>query len=193
MTVKEKKVYAYLKKSGALLEGHFLLSSGLHSPNYAQCALALKDTAKAAALGAELKRAWKGPKPDLILSPALGGLIIGHEAARAFGVDFMFTERENGAMALRRGFSLPAGAKVLIVEDVFTTGKSTMEVFETAKKARAEVLGALSIVNRMGERSFYFPSASLLKLDFTAYSPADCPLCAKNTPLVKPGSRKILG
>jgi orotate phosphoribosyltransferase len=191
MTAKEKKIYSYLKKSGALLEGHFLLSSGLHSPDYAQCALGLKDTAKASALGAELKRAWKGPRPDLILSPALGGLIIGHEVARAFGVNFMFTERENGAMILRRGFSLPAGAKVLIVEDVFTTGKSTMEVFETAKKARAEVLGALSIVNRMGARSFYFPSASLLKLDFTAYTPADCPLCAKNIPLVKPGSRKI--
>jgi len=191
MTTKERTVYAYLKKSGALLEGHFLLSSGLHSPNYAQCALALKNTAKASSLGAELKKAWKGPKPDLILSPALGGLIIGHEVARAFGVDFMFTERENNSVALRRGFSLPAGAKVLIVEDVFTTGKSTMEVFETAKKARAEVLGALSIVNRMGERSFYFPSASLLRLDFTAYSPAECPLCSKLIPLVKPGSRKL--
>jgi orotate phosphoribosyltransferase len=190
MTAKEKKVHTYLKKCGALLEGHFLLSSGLHSPNYAQCALALKNTAKASSLGAELKRCWKGPKPDLILSPALGGLIIGHEVARAFGVDFLFTERENSTMVLRRGFSLPAGTKVLIVEDVFTTGKSTMEVFETAKKARAEVLGALSIVNRMGERTFYFPSASLLKLDFTAYSASDCPICAKGIPVVKPGSRK---
>ena len=125
----------------------------------------------------------------LVLSPAMGGLIIGHEVARAFGVDFIFTERENGGMVLRRGFSLPAGAKVIIVEDVFTTGKSTMEVFETAKNARAEVLGALSVVNRMGDRSFYFPSASLLKLDLTVYSPADCPLCRKNLPLVKPGSR----
>jgi orotate phosphoribosyltransferase len=191
MTVKEKKIHSYMKKCGALLEGHFLLSSGLHSSNYAQCALALKDTAKAAALGAELKRAWKGPKPDLILSPAMGGLIIGHEVARAFGVDFLFTERENNAMVLRRGFSLEAGAKIIIVEDVFTTGKSTMEVFETAKKARAEVLGALSVVNRMGERSFYFPSFSLLKLDFKVYSEADCPLCGKKIPLVKPGSRKI--
>ncbi|HOW89162.1 MAG TPA: orotate phosphoribosyltransferase [Elusimicrobiales bacterium] len=189
MTSDEKKLHSRLKKCGALLEGHFLLSSGLHSPNYAQCALALKDTALAAGLGARLKKAWKGPKPDVILSPALGGLIIGHETARAFGVDFMFTERDNGAMTLRRGFSLKPGTKVLIVEDVFTTGKSTMEVFETAKKARAEVLGALSIVNRMGERSFYFPSASLLKLDFTAYPAADCPLCAKRVPLVKPGSR----
>ena len=191
MTAQEKKFYGQLKKGGALLEGHFLLSSGLHSPNYVQCALALKDPVKASALGTELKRRWKGARPDLILSPAIGGLIIGHEVARAFGVDFLFTERDNNAMTLRRGFSLPAGAKVIIVEDVFTTGKSTMEVFETAKKARAEVLGALSMINRMGSRSFYFPSASLLKLDLNVHSPADCPLCAKRRPLVKPGSRKI--
>ena len=191
MTAQEKRVHGYLKKSGALLEGHFLLSSGLHSANYVQCALALKDTALAASLGAALKKCWKGVKPSLVLSPALGGLIIGHEVARAFGVDFMFAERENNAMILRRGFSLPPGARVIIVEDVFTTGKSTMEVFEAAKKARAEVLGALSIVNRMGDRSFYFPSASLLELDLNLYSPGDCPLCAKKVPLVKPGSRKI--
>jgi len=191
MTAQEKKIHGYLKKSGALLEGHFLLSSGLHSPNYIQCALALKDTALAASLGAALKKCWKGGKPNLILSPALGGLIIGHEVARAFGVDFMFAERENNAMILRRGFSLPEGAKIIIVEDVFTTGKSTMEVFEAAKRARAEVLGALSIVNRMGERSFYFPSASLLNLDLNIHTPAECPFCAKKIPLVKPGSRKV--
>jgi orotate phosphoribosyltransferase len=191
MTVQEKKFYGSLKKHGALLEGHFLLSSGLHSPDYVQCALALKDPAAAADMGTALRKRWKGAKPDLILSPALGGLIIGHEVARAFGVNFLFTERENNVMALRRGFSLPAGARVIIVEDVFTTGKSTMEVFETAKKARVEVLGALSIINRMGPRSFYFPSESLLKTDLTIYSPADCPLCARKIPLVKPGSRKI--
>ncbi len=191
MTAKEKKIHSYLKKRGALLEGHFLLSSGLHSSAYVQCALALKSPAVAAFLGAELKKSWKGARPDLILSPALGGLIIGHEVARAFGVDFLFAERENNVMTLRRGFSLPAGGRVLIVEDVFTTGKSTMEVFETVKKARAEVLGALSIINRMGDRSFYFPSVSLLTLGLKAYVPADCPLCAKGPALVKPGSRKL--
>ncbi|MBU2574665.1 MAG: orotate phosphoribosyltransferase, partial [Elusimicrobia bacterium] len=172
MTAYEKELHAYLKKCGAFLEGHFLLSSGLHSPNYVQCALALKNPARAAAMGAELKKRWKGPKPDLIISPALGGLIIGHEAAGAFGVDFMFTERDNNAMALRRGFRVEEGSKIIIVEDVFTTGKSTMEVFETAKRARAEVLGALAVVNRMGGKVFYFPSESLLKLDLTAYSSA---------------------
>ncbi len=189
MTAYEKKLHSYLKKCGAFLEGHYQLSSGLHSRDYVQCALALKDTARAAAIGAELKKRWKGPKPDLIISPALGGLIIGHEAARAFGVDFVFTEREDGAMTLRRGFALKEGTKVVIVEDVFTTGKSTMEVFETVKRARAEVLGALSIVNRMGDKVFYFPSASLMKLDLKAYSSADCPLCDKGLPLLKPGSR----
>lgn len=189
MTAYEKQLHSYLKKCGAFLEGHFLLSSGLHSPNYVQCALALKDPARAAAMGAELKKRWTGPKPDLIISPAMGGLIIGHEAARAFGVDFMFTERDNGAMTLRRGFRLKEGAKTIIVEDVFTTGKSTMEVFETVKQARAEVLGALSIVNRMGGKAFYFPSLSLMKIDLKAYNSADCPLCARGLPLVKPGSR----
>lgn len=189
MTSYEKQLHSYLKKCGAFLEGHFQLSSGLHSQDYVQCALALKNPAKAAAMGAELKKRWKGPKPDLIISPAMGGLIIGHEVARAFGVAFMFTERENGAMTLRRGFRLKEGDKIIIVEDVFTTGKSTMEVFETVKQARAEVLGALSIVNRMGDKVFYFPSLSLMKLDLKAYSSADCPLCSKGLPLTKPGSR----
>ena len=189
MTAYEKELHTYFKKCGAFLDGHFLLSSGLHSPDYVQCALALKNAARAAAMVAELKKRWKGPRPDLIISPALGGLLIGHEAAAAFGVNFLFTERENNSMALRRGFSLEEGSKIIIVEDVFTTGRSTMEVFETVKKARAEVLGALSIVNRMGGRNFYFPSLSLLKLDLTAYSSAACPLCAKCRPLVKPGSR----
>ena len=189
MTAYEKELYTDFKKCGAFLEGHFQLSSGLHSPHYVQCALALKNPARSFAMGAELKKRWKGPKPDLIISPALGGLIIGHETARAFGVDFLFTERENNAMTLRRGFMLERGSKIIIVEDVFTTGKSTMEVFETVKKARAEVLGALSIVNRMGDKNFYFPSQSLIKLELKAYSSADCPLCAKSMPLIKPGSR----
>ena len=189
--MEESELKAYISSSGAFLEGHFLLSSGLHSPNYVQCALALKNPAWAEKMGKALAAGWEGHKPDLILSPAMGGLFIGHEVARAFGVDHIFTERENNIMTLRRGFSLRSGTKLIIVEDVFTTGKSTMEVFEAAKKARAEVLGALSVVNRMGDRSFYFPSASLLELDLNLYSQADCPLCAKKVPLVKPGSRKI--
>ncbi len=181
----------YLAACGAFLEGHFLLSSGLHSPNYVQCALALKDPAWAGRMGAALAAGWTGPKPDVILSPALGGLIIGHETARGFGVDFLFSERENNVMALRRGFSLAKGAKVVIVEDVFTTGKSALETAALAEASGAEVIGVMSVINRMGAKSLPFPSFSLLKLKLTALPAAACPLCRSGVPVVKPGSRKF--
>lgn len=181
----------YLSASGAFLEGHFLLSSGLHSPNYVQCALALKKPAWAEKMGAALAAGWKGPRPGLVLSPAMGGLFIGHEVARAFGTDFIFTERENNLMTLRRGFSLPKGTRLVIVEDVFTTGKSTLETAAVVASYGAETVGAMSVINRMGEKTLPFPSLSLLKLDLTAYQPGDCPLCKAGKPLVKPGSRKF--
>lgn len=189
--IDEAELKSYLAASGAFLEGHFLLSSGLHSPNYVQCAQALKNPAWAGKMGAALAEGWTGPKPDLVLSPAMGGLIIGHETARAFGVDFIFTERENNVMTLRRGFSLPKGAKLLIVEDVFTTGKSTLETAALAAAAGAVTAGAMSVINRMGETTLPFPSLSLLRLSLTAYQPGKCPLCASGAPLVKPGSRKF--
>lgn len=185
----ESALRAHLAASGAFLEGHFLLSSGLHSPAYVQCALALRDTAWAGRMGAALAAGWRGPRPDLVLSPALGGLIIGYEVARAFGVEFMFTERENNVMTLRRGFAPPAGAGLLIVEDVFTTGRSTLETAAVAEAAGARVAGALSVINRMGEKKLPFASLSLLELALTAYPPERCPLCAAGLPLRKPGSR----
>jgi orotate phosphoribosyltransferase len=187
----EAELRSYLSSSGAFLEGHFLLSSGLHSPNYVQCAQALKNPAWAGRMGAALAAGWTGPKPDLVLSPAMGGLIIGHETARAFGVDFIFTERENNVMTLRRGFSLPKGASLIIVEDVFTTGKSTLETAALADAAGARTAGAMSLINRMGDKTLPFPSLSLLRLSLTAYPPEKCPLCAAGAPLVKPGSRKF--
>lgn len=187
----EAELKDYLSSSGAFLEGHFLLSSGLHSPNYAQCALALKDPAWAGKMGAALAAAWKGQRPNLVLSPAMGGLIIGHEVAKAFGVNFIFTERENGVMTLRRGFSLAKGARLIIVEDVFTTGKSTLETAAVVEAAGARTLGALSVINRMGARVLPFPSESLLKLDLVALPEADCPLCRAGVPAVKPGSRQF--
>ncbi|MEK7721256.1 MAG: orotate phosphoribosyltransferase [Elusimicrobiota bacterium] len=186
----EAGLKAYLSSSGAFLEGHFLLSSGLHSSNYAQCALALKNPVWAGKMGAALAAGWKGPRPDFVLSPALGGLIIGHETARAFGVDFIFTERENNVMTLRRGFFLPKGARLVIVEDVLTTGKSTLETVAVAAAFGAVTAGVMSVINRMGEKTLPFPSLSLLKLDMTAYQPENCPLCRAGAPLVKPGSRK---
>ena len=187
----EAELKAYLSSSGAFLDGHFLLSSGLHSPDYVQCALALKNPAWAGRMGAALAAGWKGPRPDLVLSPAMGGLIIGHEAARAFGVDFIFTERENNVMTLRRGFTLARGAKVIIVEDVFTTGKSTLETAAVVAAHGAETVGAMSVINRMGDRTLPFPSLSLLKLNLTALPEAECPLCRAGRPVVKPGSRKF--
>ena len=187
----EASLKAYLVSSGAFLEGHFLLSSGLHSPNYAQCALALKNPVWAAAMAAALVSGWKGAKPDLILSPAMGGLIIGHETARAFGVDFIFTEREHNVMALRRGFVIPKRAKIIIVEDVFTTGKSTLETAAVISACGGEVVGAMSVINRMGARALPFPSASLLKLDLAAVPETECPQCQAGIPVIKPGSRKF--
>lgn len=189
--IDEAELKAYLAASGAFLEGHFLLSSGLHSPNYVQCAQALKNPAWAGRMGAALAAGWTGPKPDLILSPAMGGLIIGHEVARAFGVDFIFTERENNVMTLRRGFTLPRGSKLIIVEDVFTTGKSTLETAAVVAAAGAETIGAMSVINRMGDKTLPFASLSLLRLGLTAHAADKCPLCAAGLPVVKPGSRKF--
>jgi orotate phosphoribosyltransferase len=181
----------YLVSCGAFLEGHFQLSSGLHSPNYVQCALALSNPHWAGEMGAALAARWQGAEPDLVLSPAMGGLIIGHEAARALGVNFIFTERENNIMTLRRGFSVPAGARVIIVEDVFTTGKSTLETAEVVKTLGGEVIGAMSVIDRMGDRELPFPRESLVRMELTVYKPEACPLCAKGQPVVKPGSRKL--
>jgi orotate phosphoribosyltransferase len=186
----KKEIFQHFKKTGAFLNGHFLLSSGLHSPNYIQCALALKNPVMAGKIGKKLAKLWDGEKPDIVVSPAIGGIIIGHEVAKAFEVDFLFTERENGRMSLRRGFSIERGQKVLIVEDVFTTGKSTLEVYKVVKASSGIVLGALSIINRMSGKKFYFPKRSLLNLDIENYTPEKCPLCKKKIPIIKPGSRK---
>lgn len=185
-----KNLSAILKKKEAVLSGHFLLSSGLHSPNYVQCALALSDTALARRLGKALAGKWRGPQPQIIVSPAMGGIIIGHETAAAMKLPFIFTERENGEMTLRRGFKIKKGIKALIVEDVFTTGKSTMEAAKLLKEQGAEVIGALSIINRMGDKKLPLKNFSLLKLEIKTYEPAACPLCAQGLPFIKPGSRK---
>jgi len=185
----QQKLFNYLKESGSILEGHFLLSSGLHSPNYVQCALALKNPIKAAEFGKELFKLWKWEKPNIIVSPALGGIIIGYEVARFFKVPFIFTERENNIMTLRRGFEIKKGEKAIIVEDVFTTGKSTLEVAQILKSKKAKILGAMSIINRMGKNKLPFKNISLLKLDLKTYTKENCPLCLSKIPLIKPGSR----
>lgn len=179
------------RRTGAYLEGHFRLSSGLHSPGYMQSALVLQHPAEAASLGMGIAVNVKRLRPTVVLSPALGGLIIGHEVARALGVRAIFAERAGGtALTLRRGFRLLPGDRVLVVEDVFTTGKSTRETIDVAQDLGAEVIGAASIVDRSGGTlKFGVPSFSLVQLEVPTYQPETCPLCAQGIPVEKPGSR----
>jgi len=179
---------------GALLEGHFLLSSGLHSPRYLQCALVLADPPLATRLGQQLADALRprlsGVVPKAVVAPALGGVIVGHEVARAFGCRALFMERQEGAMTLRRGFTLTAGEPVVIVEDVVTTGKSTREVMEVARASGARVVGVGSLVDRSaGSADLGVPRASLLELSVPTYAADACPLCAQGSRPIKPGSR----
>lgn len=177
-------------ENGALLKGHFLLSSGLHSDRYLQCALVLARPAVAESLGAALA-ARVPKKPSLVLSPAMGGLIIGQEVARALGVRHYFTERVDGVVQLRRGFSLAKGETVVVVEDVVTTGKSTKEVFALIREAGAEPVGAVSVVDRSeGKAALGVPHAALWSLSVPAWDPKDCPACRQGIPFIKPGSRK---
>jgi orotate phosphoribosyltransferase len=181
---------ALLRDTGALLHGHFRLSSGLHSPNYVQCALLLEHPRHAKAIGIELAAAVRPMNPSMIVSPALGGMIIGYSVAEALDVPFMFTERKDGRMTLRRGFRVVPDDPVVIVEDVVTTGKSTREAAEVVRSAGGVVTGFASILNRSGGASpFGAPYASLLTLSLETYAEADCPLCAGGVPIDAPGSR----
>jgi len=175
---------------GALLEGHFRLSSGLHSPNYLQCALVLQHPAEAEALGKALAATLADVKPSAVLSPALGGLIIGHEVARALGVRAIFAERVDGTLTLRRGFDLTPDDRVVIVEDVLTTGGSTRETMEVARARGAAVVAAAAVINRSGSASpVDVPFAALAVITPPTYQPEACPMCRQGIPVAKPGSR----
>ncbi len=183
------------RSAGAYLEGHFLLTSGLHSPAYLQSALVLQDPKSAETLGrmlaAEISKLSPGPIRT-VASPALGGLIIGHEVARALGARFIFTERDPATrqMQLRRGFALTPGETTVVVEDVITTGGSTHEVAELLRGRGAAPCAAGSIIDRSGGRAeIGIPRVALVTLDVAAYDPARCPLCESGVPAVKPGSR----
>lgn len=182
------------REAGAYLKGHFRLTSGLHSPEYLQCALVLQHPAYAEQLGRELAERLRSPEGvDLVASPAIGGLPIGHEVARALGARFIFTERgPDGKMTLRRGFSVTPGERAVVVEDVVTTGGSSKEVVEVLKAAGAEVLAAGSIIDRSGGHAeIGVPRVALAVLKVLTYTPEDCPLCREGMPVVKPGSRKV--
>ena len=189
-----KDVLNRFTQLGALLEGHFRLSSGLHSPNYLQCALVLQHPPEAEALGRALGAALASrlgdARPTAVLSPALGGLIIGHEVARALGVRAIFAERAEGVLTLRRGFDLTADDRVVIVEDVLTTGGSTRETMEVAKQKGAAVVAAAAVINRSGSGApVDVPFEALASLTPPTYKPDACPMCERGIPVTKPGSR----
>jgi orotate phosphoribosyltransferase len=189
--VETDQVSERFRATGALLEGHFILSSGLHSTKYLQCALVLQHPHDAEALGRAIAEKFQGQGIELVASPAIGGLIIGHEVARALGARFVFTERESGAMTLRRGFSVRSGEKALIVEDVVTTGGSTRETVDAMRAAGANVVGAASIIDRSaGDADVSVPRVALVSLSVPSFDPSDCELCKQGLPAVKPGSRK---
>ena len=178
------------RRVGALLDGHFRLTSGLHSPGYLQCALVLQHPREAEACGAGIADRVRGLGPTVVLSPALGGIVIGQEVARALGVRAIFAERQDGTLTLRRGFSLDAADRVLVVEDVVTTGGSTRETIEVARAAGARVVGAAAIIDRSGgNQSLGAPFHALATVSLPTYQPEACPLCARGEPVVKPGSR----
>ena len=180
------------RQSGALLEGHFRLTSGLHSPGYMQCALVLQYPAYAEAIGRTLGGRTRELNPSVVLSPALGGIVIGQEVGRALGVRAIFAERQDGELTLRRGFTLTGQDRVLVVEDVLTTGGSTRETIDLAKNAGGHIVGAASIVDRSGGRlRFDVPYQALLEYALPTYEAAVCPLCADGIPVVKPGSRHV--
>jgi orotate phosphoribosyltransferase len=182
------------RASGALLEGHFRLSSGLHSNGYLQCALVLQHPRTASALAEGLAKTAASWSAAAVLSPALGGVVIGHEVARALGVRAMFAERQEGRLVLRRGFAIAAGERILVVEDVVTTGLSTRETIDVARAAGGVVVGAAALVDRSrGTADLGVPFASLLTMDLPTWPEAECPLCAKGMPVVKPGSRPVAG
>jgi len=177
-------------KSGALLEGHFILSSGLHSPKYLQCALALQMPSDAAEFGRLIAERFVDEQFDAVASPAIGGLVIGFATAQALGVRFIWTERQDGVMTVRRGFTVEPGERILVVEDVITTGGSTRECIAALESHGAKVVAAASIIDRSnGAADVGVPRIELVRLDVPSYKPEDCPLCSSGIEAVKPGSR----
>jgi orotate phosphoribosyltransferase len=192
--LRAEEVIERFRRTGALLEGHFVLSSGLHSSNYLQCALLLQHPAEAARFGQALADHFRGARIETVVSPAIGGLIIGYEAARSLGIRFIWTEREaEGKMTLRRGFTVRQGESVIVIEDVITTGGSTRETIETLRNSGALVTGAASIIDRSsGRADVGVPRHALATLDVPAVAPSSCELCARGEQAVKPGSRKAV-
>jgi len=188
----KERVMEILKEAGVLLEGHFLLTSGRHSEKYLQCAKIFQDTRYSEELCAALAEKFKDSGVELVIGPAIGAISMSYEVSRHLQVKNIFAERENGEMTLRRSFTIEPGQKVLVVEDVVTTGGSVREVIDIVKKHGGEVVGVGVIVDRTGGKiDFGVPMESVISIDVVSYEPDACPLCKAGIPAVKPGSRNI--
>ncbi|PYN05293.1 MAG: orotate phosphoribosyltransferase [Candidatus Rokuibacteriota bacterium] len=189
-TLSERETLELYEKTGALMRGHFRLTSGLHSDIYLQSALVLQYPEHAARLGEALAAPYTDARAQTVLAPAIGGILIAHEVARALGVRALFTEREDGAMRLRRGFTLTPGERCLVVEDVITTGGSTREVVECVRASGGSVIGVGTLIDRSGgTAAFDVKRASLATVSASTWPPEACPLCKSGGHAIKPGSR----
>jgi len=192
ITLTKKEVLAIFKQTGALLDGHFRLTSGLHSPQYFQCALVLQDPVQAQKLCWEIAAQFMTENIDVVIAPAVGGIVVAQEVARLVSARAIFAERENGKMILRRGFEIKPGEKALVVEDVVTTGGSIKEVVELVQTAGADLKGVGFLVDRsQGKVDFPVKKFAVLEMEVITYEPENCPLCKQDIPVVKPGSRQL--
>jgi len=188
----KKRVNGILEKTGVLLTGHFQLTSGKHSNKYLQCAKVFQHPDISAEISKDLAEKYDGYDIDIVIGPAVGGIILAYEVARQLEVRALFAERENGIMTLRRGFEIQPGSKVLVVEDVITTGGSVKEVIDVVRSAGGEVVGVAAVVDRSGGKALFdVPFKSAIKIDIEVFEPLDCPMCKSGSKAVKPGSRNI--
>jgi orotate phosphoribosyltransferase len=187
----ESEALEALKQTEAVLSGHFQLTSGRHSASYVQCARVLEDPALTTRFAEAIVERLPDGEIDLVASPAVGGIVIGFAVAQALGVKFIFSERVNGVMQFRRGFGVPLGARVLVVEDVVTTGGSVAEVIELVRVAGGVAVAVASIIDRGGPKKFAIPLHALLRLEVESWEPETCVLCADGVEIYAPGSRRI--
>ena len=190
--ISKERVLEIFKEAGVLLEGHFLLTSGRHSNRYLQCAKIFRNTRYSEELCAALADYYRNDGVEVVIGPAMGAVQMAYEVSRSLGCENFFAERENGAMTLRRGFPIPKGAKVLVVEDVVTTGGSVREVMDIVANSEAEVVGVCVVVDRSGGKiDFGVPFFAAYETEIQSYEPSQCPLCEQGLELVNPGSRKL--
>jgi orotate phosphoribosyltransferase len=189
MAAHDDAVLDVFRKAGALLEGHFLLTSGLHSPKYLQCAQVMQNPAVGGQLCGQLARAFAKDNIQVVVGPAIGGILVAYELARALGTRAIFAERQDGVMMFRRGFGISKGERALLVEDVVTTGGSLREVMDLVRSAGGEVVAVASLVDRTSgaDPGLGMPLTSLVKVDVPTYPPESCPLCQAGVPIAKPG------